>query len=80
MFQLLNSTTDNISLNYSLTSDIMKFCGCLKDVSLRALEFRNQELDFTNPGAEGKRKLSIKNFDEFKSLPAPSAAAVKLLR
>lgn len=57
----------------------MEFSRCLKDVIFRALDFRNQELDFANPGAEGKKKLNIKTFDEFKSLPAPSAAGVKLL-
>lgn len=56
MFQLLlNSTTANISFHY--TADRMEFSRCLQDVSFGALGFANQELDFTNPGAEGEKNI-----------------------
>lgn len=77
---LLISTTANRSFNYSLTVDKMEFSRSLKDVSFRASDFRNHELDFTKPGAEDEKKWNIKIFDEFKSLPALSATGGKLLR
>lgn len=62
MFQLLlNSTVASISFHYIV--DRMEFRRCLQDVSFGALGFTNQELDFTNPGAEGeKKKLNITEF------------------
>lgn len=45
---LLNSIIENIfSFNYNMNDEIMEFSKCLKDVRFIALDFRNQELDFT---------------------------------
>lgn len=57
MFQLLlNSIIENIfSFNYNMIEAIMEFSKCLKDVHFIALDFRNQELDFTKPRGWGKK-------------------------
>lgn len=58
MFQLLlNSIIENISsFNYNMIEEIMEFSKCLKDVHFRALDLRNQELDFTKPRGSGGKK------------------------